>query len=57
MVAVYQEVQLKNALPSRLTEVTHYSTYNKIFICDHDGLFTVAPHLLHPSHRTVQLSG
>lgn len=57
MVTLYQEVQFTNALPLRLTEVTHYNTYNKIFICDRDGLFTVALHLPHSSHCAVQLSG
>ncbi len=47
----------KMLFPRGSTEVTHYSTYNKIFIRDQDGLFTVAPHLLHSSHHTVLLSG
>ena len=57
MVTLYQEIQFKNAPPLKPTEVTHYNTCNKILIWDHDGLFTVALHLLHSSHCAVQLSG
>lgn len=46
-----------DAIPLRISKVNHYSTYNKIFIHDHDGLFTEAPHLPSPSHCTVKLSG